>query len=143
MHNDTLNVTFSVLIPLIGILILSGLLFLVIYKFRGCRKKKRGKNSAVVKASEGIHLLDKINVVNKNPTYFVPNAEGQFIKTDVLDIPAKDIRLLEVIGEGAFGQVYKGMYTKQNKCSNMNAYQCSRTHKFRHNSNFNRLNTKK
>lgn len=110
MREETLDIAFKVMVPLSGVLILSVLIFVVIYRhFRCCRKRKRGKNSAVVKASEGIHLLDKINVVNKNPTYFVSNASGQLVKTDVTDIPAKDIRLLEVVGEGAFGQVYRGM----------------------------------
>ena len=108
---ESLDIAFKVMIPLAGALILTVLITVAIYRhFRCIRMKKRGKNSAVVKASEGIHLLDKINVVNKNPTYFVSNASGYQIRCDVIDIPAKDIRLLEVVGEGAFGQVYRGMY---------------------------------
>ncbi|KAL4216913.1 hypothetical protein ACF0H5_023373 [Mactra antiquata] len=103
------DVAFKVLIPLAGILLLTLIVFVVLYRhFRVCRKKKRGKNSAIVKASEDIQLLDKMNIVNKNPSYFGPNADRYGQKMSVTDIPVERIRLLEVVGEGAFGQVYKG-----------------------------------
>lgn len=109
IENSFTEIAFKVLIPLAGILILSFILFIILYRhFRVCRKKKRGKKSAIVKASEDIQLLDKMNVVTGNPSYFGTNAEGCGKKWTVTDIPVDSIRLLEVVGEGAFGQVYKG-----------------------------------
>ena len=80
--------------------------------FRQCRiwrrKKTRGKVS-IVKASENIQLLDKMNVVNKNPSYLETNKSmfgGK--KLTFTDIPIERVKLLEPVGEGAFGQVFKG-----------------------------------
>lgn len=114
VENTFTEIAFKVLIPLAGIFILSFIVFIILYRyFRVCRKKKRGKNSAIVKASEDIQLLDKMNVVSKNPAYFGTNAEGYGKRWAVTDIPVDSIRLLEVVGEGAFGQVYKGELLQQ------------------------------
>lgn len=103
------EIAFKVLIPLAGVFLISLIVFIILYRyFRICRKHSRGKKSAVVKASEDIQLLDKLNVVNKNPSYFGTAAEGSKKQWPVVDIPVESIRLLEVVGEGAFGQVYKG-----------------------------------
>ncbi|XP_053386447.1 BDNF/NT-3 growth factors receptor-like isoform X4 [Mercenaria mercenaria] len=108
------EIAFKVLIPLAGVFLLSFIVFIILYRyFRVCRKTKRGKNSAIVKASEDIQLLDKMNVVNKNPSYFGTNADGYGKTWVILDIPVDKIRLLEVVGEGAFGQVYKGELVQQ------------------------------
>lgn len=106
------DIAFKVLIPLAGILIISVIVFIILYRyFRICRKHKRGKKSAVVKASEDIQLLDKLNVVNKNPSYFGTGPDGSKRALLVTNIPEESIKLLEVVGEGAFGQVYKGELT--------------------------------
>ena len=73
-----------------------------------CRKPRRGKNSAVVIASDGVHLLDQINMVNKNPTYLMGNVLTYHKSAGVTNIPVDHIKQLEALGEGAFGQVYKG-----------------------------------
>lgn len=111
-NNSLSDVAFKVLIPLAGILLLTLIVFIVMFRyFRVCRKKQRGKNSAIVKASEDIQLLDKMNIVNKNPSYFGSNVDRYGQKWSIMDIPVERIRLLDVVGEGAFGQVYKGSLT--------------------------------
>ena len=63
-----------------------------------------------MKASENIQLLDKMNVVNKNPSYLETNKNlfgGK--KVTITDIPIERIKLQEAVGEGAFGQVFRGM----------------------------------
>jgi hypothetical protein len=111
------DIALKVLLPVGSVLIISFVMLFIILSyryFRGChfrsgRKNKRGKNSAIVKASEDIQLLDKLNVVNRNPSYFGTNAEGYGKRWVINDIPVDNVRLQEVVGEGAFGQVYKGM----------------------------------
>ncbi|XP_060591806.1 tyrosine-protein kinase transmembrane receptor Ror-like isoform X2 [Ruditapes philippinarum] len=110
------DIALKVLLPVGSVLIISFVMLFIILSyryFRGChfrlgRKNKRGKNSAIVKASEDIQLLDKLNVVNRNPSYFGTNAEGYGKRWIINDIPVDNVRLQEVVGEGAFGQVYKG-----------------------------------
>lgn len=107
----TFDITFKIVLPLAGSLIVSAIILVILYRhFRLCRRDKRGKNSAIVVASEDIQLLDKMNVVNKNPSYFRSKTAFGGTKIYVTDIPSDRIKLKEVVGEGAFGQVYKGEY---------------------------------
>ncbi|WAR10630.1 NTRK2-like protein [Mya arenaria] len=106
---STSDISIKILIPFAGTVLLSALLIVVIIRrFGWCRKSPRGKNTAVIKASEGVHLLDKINVVNKNPNYLMSITNTYKKTAGVVNIPVEHIKLMEVVGEGAFGQVYKG-----------------------------------
>ncbi|XP_052237242.1 tyrosine-protein kinase transmembrane receptor Ror-like [Dreissena polymorpha] len=109
-EDQTTNLTYKVVIPLAAVFFLTAvLLFVLIRHFKWCQKRKRTKATAIVVASEGVNLLDKIIMVNKNPTYFVGNAAGGPLRlSTVVNIPTDRLRLMEVVGEGAFGQVYRG-----------------------------------
>ncbi len=51
-----------------------------------------------------------MTVVSKNPNYYTPDLEASSLanlKTRI--IPCEKLKLLDEIGEGAFGKVYKGM----------------------------------
>jgi len=47
-------------------------------------------------------------MVNKNPTYLMGNVLTYHKSAGVTNIPVEHIKQLEALGEGAFGQVYKG-----------------------------------
>ena len=51
-----------------------------------------------------------MNFVNKNPTYFFSQRDGSDPKKIINTIPYDKVTLLDIVGEGAFGQVYRGMY---------------------------------
>ena len=110
LQDESVTLALKVFVPLAGIILLSIITsFLVIRHFRFCqRKKKRGKNTSVVKASEDIQLLDRMNFVNKNPSYFGTTIAEGVKKIQVAHIPMERITLMEIVGEGAFGQVFKG-----------------------------------
>ena len=51
-----------------------------------------------------------VTVGSKNPNYYTPDLEASSLanlKTRI--IPCEKLKLLDEIGEGAFGKVYKGM----------------------------------
>ena len=61
-----------------------------------------------------MQLLDKMNVVNKNPSYLETNKNlfgGK--KVTITNIPIERIKLLDAVGEGAFGQVFKGTFKQE------------------------------
>ena len=83
-------------------------------QLRTCRltgRPKRG-SEAVVKSGDGVMLLDRMNNINKNPTYFVSpggdDDDPSQRKFLVREICMDHIVLVDVVGEGAFGQVYRG-----------------------------------
>ena len=50
-----------------------------------------------------------MNFVNKNPTYFFSERdETDPKKVRIKYIPYDKVTLMDIVGEGAFGQVYKG-----------------------------------
>lgn len=54
-------------------------------------------------------MLDHLTVVSKNPNYYTPDLEAPSLanlRTKL--IPREHLKLLEEIGEGAFGKVFKG-----------------------------------
>ena len=58
---------------------------------------------------DSMMLLDNMTVVSKNPNYYMPALEAASLanlRTKVL--PRENLRLLEEVGEGAFGKVYRG-----------------------------------
>lgn len=63
----------------------------------------------MVKSNEDIQLLDRMNFVNKNPSYFMSSRAGtNSKKTFVSEIPMERVKILDIVGEGAFGQVFRG-----------------------------------
>ena len=56
-------------------------------------------------------LLENMTVLSKNPSYYTEEFDVNFLANlkDKL-IPKDKIQLMQDIGEGAFGKVYKGMY---------------------------------
>ncbi|WAR10627.1 NTRK2-like protein, partial [Mya arenaria] len=113
---STSDISIKILIPFAGTVLISALLIVVIIRgFGCCRKSPREKNTAVIKASEGVHLLDKINVVNNNPNYLMSITNTYKKTPGVVNIPVEHIKLMEVVGEGAFEQVYKGDEFQKNR----------------------------
>jgi hypothetical protein len=50
-----------------------------------------------------------MNFVNKNPTYFMVSKEKpEEKKMSIKEIPFERVKIVETVGEGAFGHVYKG-----------------------------------
>ncbi|KAK7482297.1 hypothetical protein BaRGS_00026425, partial [Batillaria attramentaria] len=100
----------QVVLPL-GVFLFLGILVVVFCLRRHRRHRlgpKRG-SEAVVKNSDGVLLLDRMNNINKNPTYFVPPADDPAQrKFLVREIAMDNVVLVDVVGEGAFGQVYRG-----------------------------------
>lgn len=54
-------------------------------------------------------LLDRMNFVNKNPTYFFTDREDDSKAFRINILPYDKVTLMDLVGEGAFGQVYRGM----------------------------------
>lgn len=84
------------------------LLLVFMRRWRHSRNSKRGSES-VVKNSDNVQLLERMNIISKNPTYFTSLHDGvEGKELYVREIPLEHLKLVEVVGEGAFGQVFKG-----------------------------------
>ena len=56
-------------------------------------------------------LLDHMNVLSKNPNYFETSASDDGLDNiNTKLIPRESLQIMEEIGEGAFGKVYKGKH---------------------------------
>ncbi|KAL3854022.1 hypothetical protein ACJMK2_013304 [Sinanodonta woodiana] len=103
--------------PIAAFLVITAIVaFIVIRKLRICSRQRTRKKGPMIKACEDLKLLDRLNVVNKNPSYFyhVSGLSGKPI--EVRSIPIEQICIQDVVGEGAFGQVFKGlMYADENR----------------------------
>ena len=63
----------------------------------------------MVKNSDNVQLLERMNIISKNPTYFTSLQDnGEEKQTFVREIPLEYLKLVDIVGEGAFGQVFKG-----------------------------------
>jgi hypothetical protein len=104
------DIGLKIFLPFGLVLVISFIVLLMVLSYRYYRRFYfRGRNSAIVKASEDNQILDKLNVVNRNSSYFETNV-GEYGKKWITgSISFDNLRLIEVIGEGAFGQVHKGM----------------------------------
>ena len=63
----------------------------------------------VFRQDSAVLLEDLVTIVSKNPNYYSPDLTTcslANLKTKI--IPRDELKLLEEIGEGAFGKVYKG-----------------------------------
>ncbi|XP_076441792.1 uncharacterized protein LOC143280886 isoform X2 [Babylonia areolata] len=107
------SVLLNVVLPL-GVLLFIGVLIVIICLRRQRQHRlgpKRG-SEAVVKSADGVMLLDRMNNISKNPHYFASgdgdDNEGALRKFMVREICMDHIVLVDVVGEGAFGQVYRG-----------------------------------
>ncbi|XP_074663017.1 BDNF/NT-3 growth factors receptor-like [Tubulanus polymorphus] len=107
----------KILLPILGVIIivLAVLLFLKkrgigIFKVTG-EPGVSNSSSQVVWMSrnpDNSLLLDSMSLVNKNPTYYAPHPELVITKYSDKEIPPETLVLMEEIGEGAFGQVFRG-----------------------------------
>ncbi|KAL8616061.1 hypothetical protein ACOMHN_064611 [Nucella lapillus] len=107
------SVLLNVVLPL-GVLLFVGVLIVIICLRRQRQHRlgpKRG-SEAVVKSADGVMLLDRMNNINKNPHYFASadgdDNEASQRKFLVREVCMDHIVLVDVVGEGAFGQVYRG-----------------------------------
>ena len=99
----------QVAVPFLCFVILFVIVVFVIYKRTHVCRRKRRKDNTVVKSNENEQLLDGLSVINKNPSYFTALDEiTKGKQLQIKDIPKEQIQIYEVVGEGAFGQVYKG-----------------------------------
>ncbi|XP_060568772.1 tyrosine-protein kinase transmembrane receptor Ror-like, partial [Ruditapes philippinarum] len=103
------DIGLKIFLPVGLVLVISFIVLLLVLSYRYYRRYYfRGQNCSLVKASEDNQILDKLNVVNRNSSYFETNV-GEYGKKWINgSISVDNLRLIEVIGEGAFGQVYKG-----------------------------------
>ena len=66
-------------------------------------------NASNCRQDSAVLLEGLVTIVSKNPNYYSPDLTTcslANLKTKI--IPREDLKLLEEIGEGAFGKVYKG-----------------------------------
>ncbi|XP_071101210.1 BDNF/NT-3 growth factors receptor-like [Haliotis cracherodii] len=93
------------------------LLLVFMRRWRHSRSSKRGSES-VVKNSDNVQLLERMNIISKNPTYFTSLHDGvEGKELYVREIPLEHLKLVEVVGEGAFGQVFKGnLFNTETNC---------------------------
>ncbi|XP_062567366.1 tyrosine-protein kinase transmembrane receptor Ror-like isoform X3 [Saccostrea cucullata] len=95
------------------ITLLMVLAFIFARKRQFCQKRKKRKD-VIIRNNEDIQLLDRMNFVNKNPTYFMTSQEkSDEKKVSIKEIPFERVKIIETVGEGAFGHVYKGLYYTQ------------------------------
>ena len=75
------------------------------------RKPKNSNVVSWIQKQDQVHLLENMTVVGKNPIYLgidVNSVQLKGIQTTY--IPQGSLKLMDVIGEGAFGKVYKGRF---------------------------------
>lgn len=101
----------QIFIPVSFIVTLLTILILVFArKTQLCQRKKKRKD-VIIRNNEDIQLLDRMNFVNKNPTYFMTSQDkSEEKKISIKEIPYERVKIIETVGEGAFGHVYKGLY---------------------------------
>lgn len=100
----------QIFIPVSFIVTLLTILILVFArKTQLCQRKKKRKD-VIIRNNEDIQLLDRMNFVNKNPTYFMTSQDkSEEKKISIKEIPYERVKIIETVGEGAFGHVYKGI----------------------------------
>lgn len=100
----------QIFIPVFFIVTLLTILILVFArKTQLCQRKKKRKD-VIIRNNEDIQLLDRMNFVNKNPTYFMTSQDkSEEKKISIKEIPYERVKIIETVGEGAFGHVYKGI----------------------------------
>ncbi|XP_014782314.1 BDNF/NT-3 growth factors receptor [Octopus bimaculoides] len=108
----TLQITIPVVI--LGLIIILCLL-LLLRKYH--RKHYKVSHKSVLKSADSMQLFDRLNVINKNPNYLSSCSESlPNKKFFTKEIPLNSVKLLELVGEGAFGQVFRGeMFTNEDQ----------------------------
>lgn len=103
----------QIFVPLTSVLTVIIVLAIILSRRSGlCKKLTKRHGSNVIKASDDVQLLDRMNAVNKNPTYLSSIHDGTLAqKLAVKEIPIEHVHILESVGEGAFGQVFRGQYS--------------------------------
>ena len=99
----------QIFIPVSFLITLLTILILVFARRSQMCHKKKKKKDVIIRNNEDIQLLDRMNFVNKNPTYFMTSQEkSDEKKVSIKEIPYERVKIIETVGEGAFGHVYKG-----------------------------------
>ncbi|RUS83994.1 hypothetical protein EGW08_008255, partial [Elysia chlorotica] len=99
----------EVIIPVVSCVVVIFLLAMLGCLYRRRRKLLyvKGKRDSILRTTDGAILLENMNTITKNPTYYYQSGgSGRRFNTRV--IPADSVVLGQVLGEGAFGQVFKG-----------------------------------
>ncbi len=66
-------------------------------------------NVLILKFQDSVSLLENMTVVSKNPSYCTHDLDETLVaELNEKHIPYDKVKLLEEIGEGAFGKVFKG-----------------------------------
>ncbi|NP_001191591.1 Trk-like receptor tyrosine kinase [Aplysia californica] len=111
-HSDDVATPIThIVAPVIGSVLVCVILVVVavLCRRRQVRKKLCSKRNGdnIVRNTDGALLLERMNNINKNPTYFSPSGASAR-RHAVQEVPADCLTLIEVVGEGAFGQVFRG-----------------------------------
>ncbi|GFR92288.1 trk-like receptor tyrosine kinase [Elysia marginata] len=103
----------EVVIPVVSscvVIIFLLTMFACLYRHRRKLIYFKGKRDSILRNNDGAILLENMNTITKNPTYYYQSATG-VRKFNTKIVPAESIVLGQVVGEGAFGQVFKGEMT--------------------------------
>ncbi|XP_063411968.1 BDNF/NT-3 growth factors receptor-like isoform X2 [Mytilus trossulus] len=109
------TVLLQIFIPItVALLLLFLVAIFIVKRSKACNRKSK-RNDKVIRNSEDVQLLDRMNFVNKNPTYFFSErGEKDSKKIPINNIPYDKVTLQDIVGEGAFGQVYRGQNFAEN-----------------------------
>ncbi|KAK2142276.1 hypothetical protein LSH36_978g00013 [Paralvinella palmiformis] len=108
-----LQVILQIAVPAVcGVFLVLVVIFAMVLRRRrnGClRSTKYDSRVVFLQKQDSVSLLENMTVVSKNPTY-CPHEMDDGLLTEMREkhVPRDKIRLLEEIGEGAFGKVFKG-----------------------------------
>ena len=104
--------TLKIVLPVAGgtILILIIILAVVLRRRRlgHTRTPKAESPVSWLQKHDRVMLLDNMTVISKNPSYYTAHDETFLSNVREKLIPKDSIQLMEEIGEGAFGKVFKG-----------------------------------
>lgn len=85
-------------------------IFFISFSDNGYQRKKEAK----IQRKKHDFQLSRLRVAsNSMMTEFNPNYEfggGTYTINDLKDIPRDNLRLVKALGQGAFGEVYQGLY---------------------------------
>lgn len=101
--------TLEIFIPLgVFLIVFLILSFFLMKKYKWYRHMK-SEGDTLPKSGDNTQLIDRMNIIHKNPTYFNSFIDGMNDKKFFVNCISLDkVKILENVGEGAFGQVFKG-----------------------------------
>ncbi|KAK6166186.1 hypothetical protein SNE40_022943 [Patella caerulea] len=103
----------QIVLPITVFLFLCFLVTVVCLKrYKTMRLRSKRGSDGVVKNNDNVQLLERMNNIQKNPTYFSASQNGENGRNlNINELPIDTLKLLVVVGEGAFGQVFRGELT--------------------------------